>query len=123
MPFTSTFDWVPRGLNFTDSTQDPDLHIHYGGVTDSGTSQPTYQIKTTTPNPSYLTPPLWIKSIVNQHSKSLILLEFRNGPEEPGFAAPKDVFYAAVKALHLRDEQVERILGRNGSLTTSFPRA
>ncbi|KAK3946675.1 hypothetical protein QBC32DRAFT_374776 [Pseudoneurospora amorphoporcata] len=123
MSFTSTFDWVPRGLTFTDTAQDHDLHIHYGAehaFSDSDTADPTYQIKTTTPNPSYLTPPFWIKSIVSQHSKSLILLESRNGPQEPGFAAPKDVFYAAVKSLGLKKEQVGRIVGKNGSLTDYF---
>ncbi|KAK1775021.1 hypothetical protein QBC45DRAFT_454281 [Copromyces sp. CBS 386.78] len=120
MSFTSTFDWVPLGLTFTDTTQDPDLHIHYGGLSDSNTADPTYRIKTTTPNPSYLTPPLWIKSIVSQHSKSLILLESRNGPQEPGFAAPQDVFFAAVKELGLKKEQIGRIIGKNGSLTDYF---
>ncbi|KAJ4390213.1 hypothetical protein N0V85_007450 [Neurospora sp. IMI 360204] len=123
MPFTSTFDWVPRGLTFSPTTVDPDLHIHHGGPIEPDTIPSRYRIETRTPNPSYLTPSLWIESmmsIVTQPSKSLILLESNNGPEDPGFAAPEDVIRSAVKALELRREQVGRVIGKSGSLTDYF---
>ncbi|KAK3492127.1 uncharacterized protein B0T23DRAFT_316168 [Neurospora hispaniola] len=125
MSFNGTFDWVPRGgLIFTPTTQDPDLHIHSGGPNDPDTTTPShYRIQTQTPNPSYLTPALWIESMTNilsQPSKSLILLESRNGPQEPGFAAPEDVIQSTTKALELKDEQVKRVIGKSGSLTDYF---
>ncbi|KAK3503299.1 hypothetical protein B0T13DRAFT_521987 [Neurospora crassa] len=131
MSFNGTFDWVPRGgLTFTPTTQDPNLHIHHGGPAgsdpdpDPDTTTPSgpshYRIQTKTPNPSYLTPPFWIESMMNilsQPSKSLILLESRNGPQEPGFAAPEDVIHSTINALELKDEQVKRVIGKSGSLT------
>nr|CAD70425.1 hypothetical protein [Neurospora crassa] len=128
MSFNATFDWVARGgLTFTPTTQDPNLHIHSGGPNDPDTTTPSgpphYRIQTITPNPSYLTPALWIESMMNilsQPSKSLILLESRNGPQEPGFAAPEDVLRSAINALELKEEQTERVIGKNGSLTDYF---
>ncbi|KAL0467534.1 hypothetical protein QR685DRAFT_448399 [Neurospora intermedia] len=124
MPFNATYDWVPRGLTFTPTTQDPDLHIHSGGPNDPNTTTPShYRIQTITPNPSYLTPPLWIESmmtILSQPSKSLILLESRNSPQDPGFAAPEDVMRSAIKALNLKEAQVQRVISKSGSLTDYF---
>ncbi|EGO54827.1 hypothetical protein NEUTE1DRAFT_141106 [Neurospora tetrasperma FGSC 2508] len=125
MPFNATFDWVPRGLTFTPTTLDPDLHIHSGGPNDPDTTTipSRYRIQTITPNPSYLTPALWIESMINilsQPSKSLILLESRNSPQEPGFAAPEDVIQSTIKALNLKEEQTERVIGKTGSLTDYF---
>lgn len=127
MHFTSDWDWVPRGLISTHDVAAANLHIHHGGPIDPGFQglPPQYLIESNTIRHSQptATPALWVEhltSILTEPSKTLVLLESRDGPEKPGFAAPFDVISPAVKALGLTSDQVSRVLGKKGSLTDYF---
>lgn len=119
MPFPSNFDWVPRGLAFTDTTRDLTVHFQYGDQDERSNPNFLYGIEVNTTHHGQLTPSLELDRILSDQSKSLIVVESL-GPEEPGFGAPEAAIRASCRSLGLRDEQVKRVFEKRGSLTDYF---